>query len=291
MDHRTFYEEYKSFLLSVAYKMLGSVKDAEDIVQDVFVQLEEMDISSLHDPKAYLTKMTTNKCLNLLQSARKKREVYPGPWLPEPIVETMVNEPLEQLLKEESISYAFVVLLHQLTELERCVFLLREILSYDYKSIAEILRRSEQSCRKVFSRAKRKLQENINAPKATKEEVHQLANLFLEAVDSGNFEPFIDQLSKDVVLLSDGGGKVLSAMYPIYDKHRVAAYIRGIHKRGTFDGELSLIHVNGEIGILQRRQGKPIKILTFHYTKNGIENIYVVMNPEKLNKIGHNYSF
>ncbi|WP_194841984.1 RNA polymerase sigma factor SigJ [Gracilibacillus salitolerans] len=291
MDYSHLYDEYKPLLFAVAYRMVGSIKDAEDIVHDVFLQLEKVDLFTIDDPKAYLTKMTTNKSLNHLQSSIKKREVYPGPWLPEPIVTPEANAPLANLLKEESISYAFIVLLHQLTALERCIYILREVLAFDYKFISSTVNRSEQSCRKVFSRAKQKLQKNQPFKKATKQEANELAKLFLRAAESGDFDPFIHYLSKDVVLVSDGGGEVLSAMYPIISKKRVVAFLQGIQKRGTFQGQLSLVNVNEEIGILQQKQGEPTKLITFDYTEAGVQNIYVVMNPNKLKEIGHNFSF
>ncbi|MGP4041291.1 RNA polymerase sigma factor SigJ [Gracilibacillus sp. D59] len=291
MDYSHLYDMYKPLLFTVAYRMLGSIKDAEDIVHDVFIQLEKVDLSTINDPKAYLTKMTTNKSLNYLQSSMKKREVYPGQWLPEPIVNPDANAPLECLLKEESISYAFVVLLHQLTELERCIYILREVLAFDYKFISSIINRSEQSCRKVYSRAQQKIQKSKPSDQTSKEEAHELAELFLSAVKSGNFDAFIHYLSKDVVLVSDGGGKVLSAMYPIISKKRVVAYLKGIHRRGTFQGQLSLVKVHQKVGILQQNQGEPKKLITFNYSKAGVQHIYVVMNPNKLKNIGHTFSF
>ncbi|WP_208591020.1 sigma-70 family RNA polymerase sigma factor [Gracilibacillus suaedae] len=291
MDYGNLYDAYKPLLFTVAYRMIGTIKEAEDIVHDVFVQLENVDLANIDDLKAYLTKMTTNKSLNYLKSSIKKREIYPGPWLPEPIVNPDANTPLDNLLKEESISYAFIVLLHQLTELERCIYILREVLIFDYKFISVMLNRSEQSCRKVYSRAKQKLQKMKPFKKAVREEAEELAKLFLRAVESGDFEPFIDHLAKDVILVSDGGGKVLSAMYPIYNKDRIVAFLQGIHKRGSFQGQLRVVNVNDGIGILQQRQGEPVKLITFDYTQTGVQHIYIVMNPDKLQEIGHNFSF
>ncbi|WP_163581971.1 sigma-70 family RNA polymerase sigma factor [Gracilibacillus saliphilus] len=291
MDYGNLYDTYKPLLFTVAYQMIGTIKEAEDIVHDVFVQLENVDLTNIDDLKAYLTKMTTNKSLNYLKSSIKKREIYPGPWLPEPIVNPDANTPLDNLLKEESISYAFVVLLHQLTELERCIYILREVFIFDYKFISVILNKSEQSCRKVYSRAKQKLQKIKPLKKAVREEAEELAKLFLRAVESGDFEPFIDHLTKDVILISDGGGKVLSALYPIYNKNRVVAFLQGIHKRGSFQGQYRVVNVNDGIGILQQKQGEPVKLIIFDYTQTGVQHIYVVMNPDKLQKIGHNFSF
>lgn len=290
MDYSNLYEAYKPLLFTVAYRMIGTIKEAEDIVHDVFVQLENVNLDNIDDLKAYLTKMITNKSLNYLKSSVKKREIYPGPWLPEPIVNPDENTPLDHLLKEESISYAFVVLLHQLTDLERCIYILREVLIFDYKFISAILNRSEQNCRKVYSRAKQKLQKIKPFKKAVREEADELAKLFVRAVESGEFDPFIDHLAKDVILISDGGGKVLSALYPIYNKDRVIAFLQGIHKRGSFQGQLRVVNVNDGIGILQQNQGDSVKLIIFDYTETGVQHIYVVMNPDKLQKIGHNFS-
>ncbi|KAB8137746.1 RNA polymerase sigma-70 factor [Gracilibacillus oryzae] len=285
------YEEYKALLFTVAYRMLGSIKDAEDIVHDVFIQLESVNLTEIENLKSYLIKMVTNKSLNLLQSARKQREVYPGEWLPEPIVSLDANEPLDKLLKEESVSYAFVVLLQQLTDLERGIYLLREVLSYDYQNIAEMLDRSEESCRKVYSRAKQKLEKKKQFNKKNMGKANELAELFLHSIEIGNFDSFINQLTEDVVLITDGGGKARAAIYPIFSKQRVSAFLQGVYKRGTFEGELRIVNVNGEIGILQSNQGSPVKLIIFDHNDREIQNIYVVINPDKLKEIGHKFSF
>lgn len=282
------YHNYKPLAFSVAYQMTGSIHDAEDIVQNVYVHLKEMDLYSVTEHKAYLMKMVVNKSLNFLQSARYNKEVYTGPWLPEPLIEINSDEPLLRLLHEESISYAFTVLLHNLSELERCVYILRKSLDFDYATISVILNRSEQSLRKVYSRANKKIKSsNINIEKPFVDSA--LASLFIEGAANGDFEPFIKRLTENVILITDGGGKVLAALNPIYGKKNVSAFLKGIYKRGSFNGILNIVKINGELGVLQEVEGATSKAIMFAIDSKGVNNIYFVMNPKKLVKIGHKF--
>src|SRR5690625_1182389 len=200
MSLEKLYQKHKVLAFSVAYKMLGSIQEAEDIVQEVYVQLEKVDLTTVSEPKAYMMKMVVNRSLNHLQSARHKREVYTGPWLPEPLIDIQ-NEPLNNLLREESISYAFNVLLQTLTELERYVYILRESLVNDYATISTMLNRTEQSLRKVYSRANKKIKSSdihVGDPL-----VHSpLVALFIEGATNGDFNPFIKKLTANVTLLT-----------------------------------------------------------------------------------------
>jgi len=288
MSLEKLYQKHKVLAFSVAYKMLGSIQEAEDIVQEVYVQLEKVDLTTVSEPKAYMMKMVVNRSLNHLQSARHKREVYTGPWLPEPLIDIQ-NEPLNNLLREESISYAFNVLLQTLTELERCVYILRESLVYDYATISIMLNRTEQSLRKVYSRANQKLKAANKDMKFGSTD-SALATLFIEGAKDGDFEPFIEKLTDDVVLVTDGGGKVLAALRPIYSKKKVSAFLQGIYQRGSFQGDFKMIYTNGEIGILQEVNGIPSKAIMFDHRETGIMYIYFMMNPNKLSKIGHKLS-
>src|SRR5690625_1064903 len=283
------YHNYKSLAFSVAYQMIGSIHDAEDVVQDVYVQLKEVDLSSVAEHKAYLMKMVVNKSLKYLQSAKSKKEVYTGHLLPELLIEVHSDELSHRLLQEESISYAFAVLLQNLSELERCVYILRESLAFDYAAISMILNRTEQSLRKVYSRASKKIKFSDKNIEDTLVNT-TLASLFIEGATNGDFDAFIKKLTENVILITDGGGKVLAALNPIYGKKNVSAFLQGIHKRGSFNGNLNLIKINGEIGILQEIEGGASKAIMFEISSEGVTNIYFVMNPEKLSKIGHKIS-
>ncbi|WP_035711949.1 RNA polymerase sigma-70 factor [Salibacterium aidingense] len=282
IELETLYKASRPHVFSIAYRMLGSITEAEDVVQELFLHLHESDTENIRDMKAYLTKMTTNRCLNVLKSARKRREVYPGPWLPEPQV-SPADQPLEKTLKTESISYAFLVLLEQLSPVERTVFVLREALGYNYIETAEILNKTEVNCRKIYSRAKRKIQNESVYPENTVQTT-LLADTFLKAAATGDFEEFIKMLAEDIVLYSDGGGNVNSAINPIFSKKRVTAFLQGISAKGSFTGKLYPVLVNGETGILQEQDGHPVKIICFRWDtkQRNIQNIYFIVNPDKL---------
>jgi RNA polymerase sigma-70 factor (ECF subfamily) len=265
--------------------MLGSVTDAEDIVHDLFLQLK-LDTDEIKDMKAYLAKMTTNRCLNFLRSARKRREVYTGPWLPEPRVNE-TDQPLDKVVTDETVAYAFLVLLEQLSPVERAVFVLREAFTYSYEDIAEMLEKNEVNCRKIYSRAKRKLQNDRPVHPEDTKHVDLLAKKFIKASATGNFEEFLELLTEDVVLVTDGGGKVLSALNPIVTRQRVSAFLKGVSAKGGFIGELLPVMVNGQEGILQMKEGKPIKVICFELDpkQKNIRKIFIVTNPDKLNHI------
>ncbi|MGE7904658.1 RNA polymerase sigma-70 factor [Peribacillus sp. NPDC094092] len=285
MELDTLYKTYQPFLFSIAYRMLGSVTDAEDIVQDLFLQLK-LDTEQIKDMKAYLAKMTTNRCLNFLNSARKRREVYTGPWLPEPRV-SEAGLPLDKVVTDETVAYAFLVLLEQLSPVERAVFVLREAFAYSYGDIAEMLEKNEVNCRKIYSRAKRKLQNDLPVHPEDTKHVDLLAKKFIKASTTGNFEEFLDILTEDVVLVTDGGGKVLSALNPIVNKQRVSSFLKGISAKGSFVGELFPVMVNGQEGILQMKEGKPVKVICFEWDskQKNIRKIFMVTNPDKLHHI------
>ncbi|MCP1154946.1 RNA polymerase sigma-70 factor [Peribacillus frigoritolerans] len=285
MELDTLYKTYRPFLFSIAYRMLGSVTDAEDIVHDLFLQLK-LDTDEIKDMKAYLAKMTTNRCLNYLKSARKRREVYTGPWLPEPRVNE-TDQPLDKVVTDETVAYAFLVLLEQLLPVERAVFVLREAFTYSYEDIAEMLEKNEVNCRKIYSRAKRRLQNDRPVHPEDTKHVDLLAKKFIKASATGNFEEFLDLLTEDVVLVTDGGGKVLSALNPIVTRQRVSAFLNGVSAKGGFIGELLPVMVNGQEGILQMKEGKPTKVICFELDpkQKNIRKIFIVTNPDKLNHI------
>lgn len=279
------YKTYQPFLISIAYRMLGSVSDAEDIVQDLFLHLK-IDTDHITDLKAYLAKMTINRCLNFLKSARVRREIYTGPWLPEPQV-SQKELPLEKVLENEIVSYAFLVLLEQLAPTERVVFVLREVLAYEYEDIAKMLEKNEPNTRKIFSRAKQKIKANTPIHSQDTEQVNLLARTFIEASATGDFQDFIDTLTEDVVLVTDGGGKVIAALNPIFSKARVTAFLSGVFDKGGFLGELLPITVNGQKGIVQLEEGRPVRIICFDLEPEdkSVRGIFIISNPDKLKHV------
>lgn len=287
----TYYNQYQRYLISVAYRLLGSLADAEDIVQEVFAIATNHDWENIINVKAYLTKITTNRSLNLLQSSHRQREHYLGPWLPEPMLDEVSEQPEQIAEKRDNIRYAMLVLLQSLTPQERAVYILRDSLGFDYNDIAHMMDRTESNCRKIFSRAKQKIG-HIPAEMSDESNVHSetIVKLFIEAIEEGNFQKLAQQLLHDVTLITDGGGKTKAALKPIFGRDRVLAFLQGIREKGAFEGKIIPASLNSETGLILSRQHR--NVLTLHFgldTDGRIENIYIVLNPEKLHAL-HNIS-
>ncbi|MFM1653312.1 RNA polymerase sigma-70 factor [Brevibacillus sp. B_LB10_24] len=284
MEFETMYTQYRTMLMSIAYHMLGSLADAEDIVQEVFLEVQQQDTNRIENMKAYLAKAVTNRCINYTKSARKRREVYVGPWLPEPIVALSQEDPMELVMKDEVISYALLVALEQLNAVERAIFILREALDYSYREIAEILHKTEENCRKIHSRIKKKLHRDgaVSSSRSNSEE--DLVNLFIDAAKTGNFNELIHRLTDDAAMVTDGGGKVRGALRPIIGRERILALLEGIAPRGYFAGDFLPVYVNGQRGVLLVTDGRPAKEIGFarDEKQDRITRIFVVANPDKL---------
>lgn len=285
------YEKYRPLLTNLAYQMLGSMSDAEDIVQDIFLDYYQLDQSAIQNEKAFLVRMATNRCLNLLNSARKRRETYVGNWLPEPDVtyggSSTPADPLAYSERNESVTYAMLVVLERLSGIERAVFLLRETFAFDYHEIADIVGKSEANCRKILSRAKEKLGSSADVPPFRSERADQLAKAFIAAVEMGNTESLIGLLAEDAVMVSDGGGKVRAAIFPIKGRDRIGAFFAGLSRKGLTARGYIPASVNGQSGFLLLQDGQPARVMTFRWDSTGerIEEIYLVMNPDKLTSV------
>lgn len=281
---KNLYKEYNSLLFTLAYQITGSVADAEDAVQDVFVKLHDVDPRRLQEPKAYLCKMVTNRSLDLLKSARKKREKYVGAWLPEPILTSQEN-PYESIVHRDLLSYAMLILLERLTPLERAVFILREALSFDYNSIAKLVDKSELNCRKLLSRARGKMgiteELNVSSESAGKDWIQQ----FIVALEHGEIDTVLSLLTEDVVVVSDGGGKVSAAVHPIETRDRVARFMLSLMQKASHSQEgihVELTSLNGQTGVIIRLKDV-VLLAIFIYVKEGKgKNFYIIRNPNKL---------
>nr|WP_026909201.1 RNA polymerase sigma factor SigJ [Paucisalibacillus globulus] len=274
------YNQYRPLLFTLAYQMTGSSMDAEDLVQDVFMKLHHIDIGKLDNPKAFLCKMVTNKCLDYLTSARKKREQYVGVWLPEPVV---VSDDISDLVADKDLlSYVMLVLMERLTPIERAIFLLKEAYAFDYRTIASFVDKSEVNCRKIYSRAKMKLGEKEEAK--MKLDNHWMNDL-LTALREGNVEKLLPLISEDITVYSDGGGKVPAALYPIQTPERVLRFLGGLLNRLPLfgvDARMERIMINREEGIIVRTDKDIILVAMFNVQMNLVNNIYFIRNPDKL---------
>ncbi|UQZ32315.1 RNA polymerase subunit sigma [Paenibacillus sp. PK3_47] len=282
---------YKGYAFSIAYRMLGSVADAEDAVQDCFAELQRRDRSGIVNMKAYLAKGITNRCLNLLHSARSLRETYIGEWLPEP-VSGPLDGPEEAAERKESLSYAFLVMLERLSPTERAVFILREAFQYDYGAIAEMLDRSEGSCRQLFSRARRRLQTESSGQGFDRDQEssrERLLDRFTAAFAAYDVSGLLQLLAEHPVLIADGGGEnVHTILRPMAGRKGVAALLtsrrvlRQLHQWRTEAGI-----INGELQILFKDLEEVKAVLCLNLNKGGkeIQNLYLVMDPGKLGHV------
>ncbi|PWW04744.1 RNA polymerase sigma-70 factor (ECF subfamily) [Paenibacillus cellulosilyticus] len=287
MSTEVLFRTYRTQLFSLAYRMLGSVMDAEDIVQEAFLTYDQLpDPSSIQNERAYLYKIVTNRCLDLLRSSAKKRELYVGPWLPEPLLnrETPEDDPSAVYLQHESISTAYLLLLQQLNTVERAVFLLREIFHYSYDEIAEMVGKSSANCRQIFRRAQSSIHfEPDETPSISIEESH--IKEFVTSLALGNTSRLLELVSDNVVFLSDGGGKVHAARIPVAGLDKVLALFNNLIQ--TYAGKFTMSYcmVNGMPGLHFRMDDQVQYIYSFRYKNNRIDTIYAVSNPDKLRHV------
>jgi RNA polymerase sigma factor (sigma-70 family) len=282
------YEKYKKLLFKLAYQLTGSVSDAEDVVHDVFLKLYDVPPEKLDKPKAYLCKMVTNRCRDLQKTASKKREQYFGEWLPEPFSDSG-EDTIDSVIRDDELSYGILVLLEKLTPTERVVFVLREALSFEYNEIAELIEKSAANCRKLFSRANAKMEinseEEVHSEAASQDLVHD----FITALKHGNVSQVISMLDQNVVLVADGGGKVLAAVKPILARDRVVKFLfGGVRKVSMIDGisHIEIGEINGQPALILRSNEGIHTVGMIHVENNLIRNIYIIRNPDKLKHVG-----
>ncbi|EFM09493.1 RNA polymerase, sigma-24 subunit, ECF subfamily [Paenibacillus curdlanolyticus YK9] len=283
VDLQTAYAAYYPYLHSVAYHMLGSVSEAEDIVQELFLDVHD-HLDSIEHVKTYLARATTNRCLNVLQSARVRREVYPGVWLPEPASEGDWQQPHQVVEQRESLSYAFMVMLEQLEPMERAIIVLREGYDYPYSEIAVLLDKSEANCRKIYSRGKKKLDPNRVRPATDQAHMAACVELFVKAFQSGDSSTLIRLLTDTSILISDGGGKVNTAINPLYGRERVVAFLLGVSAKRYAHLTYAMAVHNGQPGVVFYENGNPAALLMLEMESEDhvFRGLYFVVNPDKV---------
>src|ERR1700760_3358720 len=227
------YGEFRPLMFSIAYRMTGSISDAEDIVQETFLRLTRVlrDGTRIDSPKAYLATVTTRLAISHLRSARVRRESYVGAWLPEPLLADDEPGPAERAEMSDSLSMAFLVLLESLTPTERAVYLLHEVFGYDYKEIAEITGKSEVNCRQILARARRHVDDGKPRFEASRAQRNDVARRFFAAAEGGDMAGLLELLAPDVVMVGDGGGKAWATAQPISGAERVARLLFGLYRR------------------------------------------------------------
>jgi RNA polymerase sigma-70 factor (ECF subfamily) len=281
MDREAAFLELKPMLFSLAYRMLGARADAEDVVQEAYLRWREAADDEIRSPRAYLATVTARLSLDALKSAQRKREVYVGPWLPEPLVGPLGAQSVEMA---ESLSLAFLHLLESLSPPERIAFLLYEIFEMPYSELASLLETTEANCRQLVTRAKKRIQQKKKRFSVDREQHRNVLEKFLYACASGDPSQLTSLLHQDVVLYSDGGGKVRAALNPIFGAEKVMRFFTGIVKKNALRGySARLAEVNGEPGAVFYKDGELAQILSLEVGESGqITNIFLIANPDKL---------
>jgi RNA polymerase sigma-70 factor, ECF subfamily len=280
-------EEQQRLTFAIAYRMTGSVSDAEDIGQEAFLRLERArhEGETVESERAWLSTVTTRLAIDHMRSARVRRETYVGPWLPEPLLTEDSPGPAEQAEVAETVSQAFLVLLETLSPVERAVFLLREVFGYDYPQVAEAVGKGEENCRQIARRARKHVEGREARFEADRSHSDELLDRFLEASESGDVEALKEILATDAVVYSDGGGKVTAARHPFSGIDRIARFMVKITvRRLARDGfRHRRITVNGQPGQMTiNPDGEVTDVLTVEVGDGLIRTIRIVRNPDKL---------
>jgi len=282
--------EFRPLLFSIAYRMLGSVAEAEDVVQEAFLRFHRArgEGVTVEAPKAYLAAVATRLAIDHLRSARVRRESYVGPWLPEPVVEEKEPEMARHVETAESLSMAFLLILEALSPVERAVFLLREVFDYGYGEIAEVVDRTEENCRQLFARARRHIDAGKPRFEASSAKREELARVFFMACQDGELGHLVQLLAADAAFYGDGGGKATAVMRPVFGRDRVARLLHGIFARGARIGiRLHRVEVNGQEGALVfDPQERLINVLALDIGDGVVRSVHSVVNPDKLAHLG-----
>ena len=274
------HEELRPYLFAIAYRMLGTVSDAEDVVQEAFLRYHEAEVEP-ESPRAYLATVTTRIAIDQLRSARRRREVYPGEWLPEPIVDDDVTRHAETA---DSLSLAFLHLLEKLAPVERAVFLLREVFDYSYEEVARIVDKTPENCRQILARAHRHVEEGRRRFEVSREERDEVSRRFLAAWENGETERLMELLAPDATIYGDGGGKAPAIREPLVGAERVAKALIGWGRQALDRGFVYRpALVNGDPGLVFRGpEGETVWVAAFEIADGVVVAVRSVLNPDKL---------
>ncbi|TCC17209.1 RNA polymerase sigma-70 factor [Kribbella sindirgiensis] len=276
------FAEHRSVLVGAAYRVVGSVSDAEDVVQEAWLRWAAIDHDDIRDPRAYLIRITTRLALNRLREQKSRREQYVGPWLPEPL--STDDDPAAAAELADSVSMAMLVVLETLSPLERATFVLREVFDLPYDEIADTLGRSESAVRQLAHRARGHVHARQPRHRVDKARHDELTMRFMQAAGSGDFDEVVALLAPDAVLISDGGGKKRAALRPIHGAEKIARWLFAVIaenptfeiRRGTLNGEVAYIAYDGDV---------PDTVAFLETTDGLISDLYLIRNPDKLGQV------
>lgn len=273
------FEAHRPLLFSIAYRMLGSASEAEDVIQDAWLRARQDEDADVRSPRAYLTTIVTRLCIDHLRSGERTRMEYPGPWLPEPLAEP--NQ--ESVDLASSLTTAFLVLLQQLSPIERAVFLLREVFDLDFDQIARSVGKTEANTRQILRRARGRLHASRPRFTVSRRESEEIVRRFRDACVSGDLEKLMTVLHADAKFVADGGGKALAAPRPVLGADRIAAFVIDIIGKARWsESDPQIVTINGAPGLLLRHPIVGDSTYSFDIADGRIRAIYVVRNPDKL---------
>ncbi|NJP52210.1 RNA polymerase sigma-70 factor [Streptomyces sp. SBST2-5] len=279
------FEEHRPVLLGVAYRMLGRVADAEDVVQEAWLRWSGGDRSDVRDPRGYLVRVTTRLAIDRLRQIKSRGETYVGPWLPEPYVTDFGDrapDTAEQAVLADSVSLAVLVVMESLSPLERAVFVLREAFGYPYADIAAMLDRGEAAVRQLAGRARRHVEERRPRYEVDPAQRRDLTERFLAAAGGGDLEALLELLAPDVRLVGDSGGKTRGPLRELEGADKVGRFIKGVAGKGVPDFSVRFIEVNGGPALLVLSGGKPDAVFQVDVADGRIRTVYIIRNPDKL---------
>jgi RNA polymerase sigma-70 factor (ECF subfamily) len=273
-------ERERGRLFAIAYGMLGSSAEAEDVVQEAFVRWHEEERSALRSPPAFLTTVVTRLAIDRLRSAERRRVEYVGPWLPEPLISEL--DAAEVVSEAEQLSLALLATLERLNPVERAVFLLRDVFDFDYAEIAEIVGKTEANCRQLGRRARTRVGEPLRRFRPTQKAERELLRVFVAATQGGDMEGLTRLLARDAVLWTDGGGKVAAALNPIDGAERIARFLIAIASKEPRGARTLAVRVNGDPGLRTDTAAGPAGVVALELAEGLIVGIRIVVNPDKL---------
>jgi RNA polymerase sigma-70 factor (ECF subfamily) len=285
-DQTAQFESYRPLLFSIAYRMLGSVMEAEDMVQETYLRFCAAPTGDIRSLRTYLCTIVTRLCLDALKSARARRETYVGPWLPEPLPTGPHPEMVGTAMLAESLSFAFLVMLENLRPLERAVFLLHEVFDYTYDEIAAIVGKSVANCRQILHRAHAHLGHRRPRFAVSRDQQERLTTQFLRASVNGDMQGLLALLADDIVFTGDGGGKTATALRPVEGPDKVARGMLGGMRRRPPGTEPRIEEINGQLAITGYAEGQPYGVILLDTDGERIHHIYTVVNPDKLRRLG-----
>ncbi|MFE7274709.1 RNA polymerase sigma-70 factor [Streptomyces sp. NPDC057623] len=274
---------HRDLLFTVAYEMLGSAADAEDVLQEAWLRWAQVDLAQVQDRRAYLVRITTRQALNRLRTLKRRKESYVGPWLPEPLL--TAADVAEDVVLAENLSLALMFILETLAPTERAVFVLREVFEIGYDDIADAIGKSPAAARQIAHRARRHVDARRPRTRVSPEESRATLNAFQRALETGDLQGLLDVLAPDVVFVSDGGGFKLAAVRPVVGADKVLRYMAGSVDKagGTFTSEHTT--VNGNPGLILRLDGVIDGVLAFRVEDSRVAGLYYVRNPGKLTRV------